>query len=318
MREKVFYRLYITIKEVSPDVSFDWILLGYNTSSGSITIKKDASDCSVTFCDKFSCDDTTLLTTTCIRMSNSVFAGLKKKGESKMIPDKSENTFRKKDSKNYDFSLDGKNIKIITLYAESAEDARNKIWIYDNKDFPLVLAMNMGVSLELYEANSCPDCSSSNTVKAKELESIIGKTWNNPDIFTLMYSGNSPCSLEPGFSNWSEIKWGRAINHDWTSLNYKCFERGVHLEIDDDTLVKLGLYNETIDLWNADWKQYKGALPFGLSFDMTRQGIEKLLGKPDELDPDQPIAIYKGKHLTVFYSSKDLNSATISHIEFGK
>jgi len=318
VREKAFYRLYITIKEISPDVSFDWVLLGYNCSSGSVTIKKDASDCANGFCDYFKSEDTTLLTTTSLRMSNAVFAGLKKKGEAKLIPDKNENTFQKKVGKSYDLLLDGKNIKINNIFAESVEDARNKIWVYDNKDFPLILAMNMGVSLELYEASSCPECSSESKVKAKELESIIGKPWNNEDIFSLLYAGNNSCYLEPGLGNWSEVKNWRTLNHDWTTLNYKCFEKGVHLEIDDDTLVKLGFYNEITDLWNADWKQYKGALPFGLNFEMTRQSIEKLLGSPDYINPDQPMVIYNSRKLTIQYSSKEPNSATISYMELGK
>lgn len=318
VREKAFYRLYITIKEISPDVSFDWVLLGYNCSSGSVTIKKDASDCANGFCNYFKSEDTTLLTTTSIRMSNPVYSSLKKKGEAKMIPEKSENTFKLLNGKNYDFTLDGKNIKVNTLFAQSVEDAGNKIWVYDNKDFPLVLAMNMGMSLELYEASSCPDCSFDNKVKAKELESIVGKSWNDPDIFSLLYAGNNSCSLEPGLGNWSEVKWGRSINHDWTTLNYKCFEKGVHLEIDDDTLKKLGLYNEITDLWNADWKQYKGPLPFGLNFEMTRQSIEKLLGAPDSINLDQPMVIYNSRKLTILYSSKEPNSAIISYIELGR
>src|SRR5665213_1371454 len=231
VRGKSFYRLYIIIKDISPDINLDWILLGYNSSSGSITIKKNAADCALQFDDDFESDDTTFVSTTCIRMSNSVYTGLKKSGAAKLIPDKSENTFQKKNGKNYDISLNGKNIKVSTIYAESINDWKDKIWIYDNKDFPLVLAMNMGVSLELYEVNTCPDCSSDNKVKGKELESIIGKKWNDPDIFSLIFSGTNPCPLEPGYENMAETKWGRTTNHEWTSLDYKCFEKGVHLVI---------------------------------------------------------------------------------------
>ncbi len=86
--------------------------------------------------------------------------------------------------------------------------------------------------------------------------------------------------------------------------NYSFKSEGVYLQFNtQDKLDAIFLYSEGV----GGFQQYKGDLPFGLTFQLTRKEVENILGPPDGSDNDYDVPAISKTNIFANYSSKDIS-----------
>jgi hypothetical protein len=97
----------------------------------------------------------------------------------------------------------------------------------------------------------------------KDGYSLLGKDIQSNEIQSYLSSFSEKPTI-------SEFDSGEHVFHDLE-------KNGISLSFIKGTLVHIFYYNFAID----GYSQYKGELPFQLSFDLTRREVESRIGKPD-------------------------------------
>jgi hypothetical protein len=101
---------------------------------------------------------------------------------------------------------------------------------------------------------------------------------------------------EPEVSKYSGGKYYYGFKKDGISLSFN----------KDDILQAIFLYNQGTE----GFTQYAGLLPYGLTFNMTKSEVEKILGTPGQGISSPPLfdgeksyhAYYYTKHLGIYYA----------------
>lgn len=83
---------------------------------------------------------------------------------------------------------------------------------------------------------------------------LAGKSITSPEVASLLHSNQ--CSI--------------------SGSHYLCYSAGIELSFDSNNRVILVVLNRT----RGDWKQYQGPLPEGISWNDTRDAVERKLGAP--------------------------------------
>lgn len=104
--------------------------------------------------------------------------------------------------------------------------------------------------------------------------------------------------------------------NDFTYYQFR--PKGMCLSFDvTDKLKSVHLYSEGSD----GYRQYKGELPFGLSFQLSRREVESVIGKPEDVgggDVVNYISFYTGCAIEYNSMKSDNMDARIRIITFGK
>ena len=299
------YKMYVILKEVFPQVKFDWIIMKSPCIRGSISMSTDAWKTADKQNNLFDPGDQKLSDQSCIWVSQYIFSSLKNNGEVKMTPDQIEKHYIRKAYKDLSVMVDGKPMNIHTLYTESDDSTKDKFWINDNKNSPVILKMDFGFKMELYEIRSVSEILPAMNIKGNDLQTLIGKTSFDPQIYYLTNQLSEPCFYTPEYKN--------ANGKETVSFHYLSQINGLKMEVVDDTLRSMEIYNFVKGDENG-WTKYVGELPGGITFDMKREDIEKLIGKPSNDLGMAKGATYGDRKMTLFYNSDDARKAKLVYI----
>ncbi|NVO02599.1 MAG: hypothetical protein HXX09_07820, partial [Bacteroidetes bacterium] len=142
------YQFIIRIINLKPDVSFSWEMTEPQNSKGKVNMSKEALATALKQNNFFKSGELFLTDMTTVWVSKKVFSSLKKAKPIliDLLNEEANLKFVKLDKKT--FLIDGvktKNIEVI--YAET--DLNQKYWILDSPDFPIILKMDLGWSIDL-------------------------------------------------------------------------------------------------------------------------------------------------------------------------
>ena len=87
------------------------------------------------------------------------------------------------------------------------------------------------------------------------------------------------------------------------------------MEIVNDTLRTMIIYNNVKGDENNSWTRYPGELPGGITFDMKREDIEKLIGKPNNSGISKTVG-YTDKNMILTYNNEDPKKGKLVNISF--
>jgi hypothetical protein len=147
-------KLQVMMKEVSNQVIFDFILRSMNSFYGRVIMTPNALKNGTKQYNYSIKGDITLTDATAVLMSQYVYSALKEAGEIKMAPDGKEKTYKIIKEQNYEVIKDGKKISVPAILVESDGAPKDMFLIADNKDFPIILRMNLGFMFDLEEVDS--------------------------------------------------------------------------------------------------------------------------------------------------------------------
>jgi len=298
------YKMYVMVKDVFPQIKFDWIIMKSPCIRGSIAMSSDAWKTADKQNNLFDPGDQKLNDQSCIWVSQYIYSSLKNNGEVKMTPDQVEKHYIRKVYKDYPITLDGKATTIKALYTESDDSTKDKFWINDNKNSPVILKMDFGYSMELYEICSVSQILPVMNIKGNDLPTLIGKSAFDPQIYYLLTQLSEPCAYTVDY----KISNGK----ETVSFHYLGQINGIKMEVVNDTLKSMEIYNNVKGDENG-WTRYVGELPGGINFDMKREDIEKILGPPNILVGDVG---YTDKNMMLKYNSDDRKKAKLISISF--
>jgi hypothetical protein len=88
------------------------------------------------------------------------------------------------------------------------------------------------------------------------------------------------------------------------------------MEIVNDTVQTMVIYNNVKGDENSGWTRYPGELPGGINFDMKREEIEKLIGKPTNNPGTSKTVSYNDRHFILTYNSEDPKKGKIVSIAY--
>jgi hypothetical protein len=177
-------------------------------------------------------------------------------------------------------------------------------YLFKSKLFPLIERESelRGQAIDFKDSNVSETgvppvkCNSSgaavaSTHNAAPLSSMLGKSINNAQI-KVWLSELGACTKA-------------VINRFDDSYYYSFKSEGISLCFSnpDNRLTAIILYSEGAD----HFRQYKGDLPFGLSFQLTRREVESILGQPEEFGGNGVIEYwtrYSSKGIGVTYKGK--------------
>lgn len=142
------YQFIVKIINLKPDVVFTWEMTEPQSSKGKVNMSKEALATAVKQNNFFKSGELFLTDMTTVWVSKKVFSSIKK-GKPILIDLLNEEAnlkFIKLEKKS--FLIDGiktKNIEV--LYAET--DLNHKYWILNCPEFPIILKMDLGWSIDL-------------------------------------------------------------------------------------------------------------------------------------------------------------------------
>lgn len=142
------YQFIIKIINLKPDVVFSWEMTEPQNSKGKVNMSKEALATAIKQNNFFKSGEFFFTDMTTVWVSKKVFSSLKKAKPIliDLLNEEANLKFVKLDKKTV--LIDGiktKNIEVI--YAET--DLSQKYWILDCPDFPIILKMDLGWSIDL-------------------------------------------------------------------------------------------------------------------------------------------------------------------------
>jgi hypothetical protein len=148
-------KLNVMIREVSNQVIFDFTLRSLNSFYGRVIMTPNALKNGTKQYNYTRQGDVTLTNATAIWMSQYVYTTLKDSGEIKMAPDGKEKVYKRVRYQDYEVIKDGKKISIPAFMVLSdGDNPKDMFLIADNKNFPIILQMNLGFKFDLSEIDS--------------------------------------------------------------------------------------------------------------------------------------------------------------------
>src|ERR1039458_785792 len=290
------YKMWVMIKDVFPEPVFDWLILNDKCIQGRIKISSEAWKTADKEYNHRDPGYQKLSEQTCIWVSQYIYSSLKNNGDVKMTPDQNEKHYVKKEYQDYPVKIDGKQGTVHCMYLESDDATKDKFWIADAKTTPIILKMNFGFSMELYEINSVARILPQFNPKGSELAEMPGKSLYDPLVYAMTHPIGDSCDFLPVY---------KAANES-VSFIYKCQANGYMAFVVNDILGNLNIYNNIKGDEENSWTKYIGELPYGINFDMKREAVEKVLGAPSGPGGVEPNGFeYKDKNMIVFYNSND-------------
>jgi hypothetical protein len=135
---------------------------------------------------------------------------------------------------------------------------------------------------------------------------FVGCEPQNTSIEHLVGLGISSDNVQ-NFLDKLEAKPEITQSESWYTYDYK--SKGIRLRFDkgNGNLLAIFLFSEL----TQDYRQYRGEMPYNLSFDDTRIEVEKKLGEPGSTEEGKPYinttSQWFDKGLNVTYMTKDIN-----------
>jgi hypothetical protein len=142
------YQFIVKIINLKPDVVFSWEMTEPQNSKVKVNMSKEALATALKQNNFFKSGELFLTDMTTVWISKKVFSSLKKEKPIliDLLNEEANLKFVKLEKKT--FLIDGiktKNIEVI--YAET--DLNQKYWILDSPEFPIILKMDLGWSIDL-------------------------------------------------------------------------------------------------------------------------------------------------------------------------
>jgi hypothetical protein len=143
-------------------------------------------------------------------------------------------------------------------------------------------------------------------IAALAISLFAGCIQQNTKIENLVGLGISSDDVQK-FLDELEAKPEISQNEFWNTYDYK--SKGIRLRFDkgNGNLLAIFLFSEL----TQDYRQYRGQMPYNLSFDDTRIEVEKKLGEPGSTEEGKPYinttSQWFDKGLNVTYMTKDIN-----------
>jgi hypothetical protein len=207
----------------------------------------------------------------------------------------------------------GGDVVLFTKTAETGTTGKNKnmvvsegtVWRNDPQLAQSIAISDIASAIVAKEYEKNP-----NATPEEFAADIFGTPATQPDSTQASPNAGTPLSsmLGQGIDS-AEIKtWLSSLGTpeiDKTSAgdNYSFKSEGVYLQFNtQDKLDAIFLYSEGV----GGFQQYKGDLPFGLTFQLTRKEVENILGPPDGSDNDYDVPAISKTNIFANYSSKDI------------
>ncbi len=302
------YKLWVMVKDVFPEPVFDWLILNDKCVQGRIKISSEAWKTADKQNNLFDPGYQKLNEQTCIWVSQYIYSSLKNNGDVKMTPDQNEKHYVRKDYQDFPVKIDGQAATIHCMYLESDDASKDKFWINDTKNTPVIIKMNFGFSMELYEINTVAKILPQLVLKGSELAALPGKSLYDPQVYALTHPIGDSCDFIP---NYQPAKAG-------ITFIYKCQANGYAALVKDDILGSINIFNNIKGDDDNSWTKYAGELPYGLTFDMKREAIEKLIGAATKSSVGANSFDYTDKGLILSYNSDDVKKAKLKSITLYK
>ncbi len=295
------YQLWVMVHDVLPEVTFSWLILNDKCPQGHIKISADAWRTADKQNNLFDPGYQKLSEQTCIWVSQYVFASLKNNGDVKMTPDQNEKHYVRKDYQDFPVKINGTAATIHCMHVESDDATKDQFFIADAKQTPIILKMNFGFSMELFEINSVARILPALNLKGTELLALPGKSLYDPQVYSFTHPVGDSCDFIPIYKPTKE----------GVTFIYKCQANGYQASVMNDVLGSLEVYNTIKGDDDLSWTKYPGELPYGLTFDLKREAIEKLLGTSAKTSIRPNSYEYLDKHIIVTYTSDDVKKAKL-------
>lgn len=232
----------------------------------------------------FKSGDIDLNKETSVWVSNDVFNGLKSNKKIMLNTGKGEKVFESKEKTIIKAILNDTSIIVIPVLYVTTENEDEILWIHNNKDNPIILKMNLSFNIELKEIHT-------SLIKEIDFRKIPGKLINDTAAKILLKKMIGSCYLN---KDETLLYDNKIYNHK----TFLCQQEGLKVSTENDTIISLQIYNLHIDDKNK-WSKYEGKLPFKLDFDLTKEEIEKLLGKADEENLEKTLCKYSKQKLII-------------------
>ena len=195
------YKMYVIMKDVFPFVKFDWIIMKNPCIRGTISMSSEAWKTADKQNNLFDPGDQKLNDQSCLWLSQYIYSSLKNNGDVKMTSDQIEKNYSRKGYKDYPVILDGKAKTIKTLYTESDDSTKDKFWIIDNINTPVIAKMDFGYKMELVEIRSVSQILPVLNIKGDDLSKLLGKSSFDPQIYFLLNQLSEACFYTVDYKN---------------------------------------------------------------------------------------------------------------------
>jgi len=147
------------------------------------------------------------------------------------------------------------------------------------------------------------------TIAGSKLINLPGRSIHDSLIQKLIYSGVAACVPLPSDLD-SQVNKDGIVSYQAILSDYVFPDYGMTLIFHDEILYRIVFYNQSYNMRGQNWRKYPGELPYGLSFDMSRNKVSRLLGTSDT-NGDISCDDYNNKGLRIQYSSDDREHASI-------
>lgn len=294
------YEFSVKPAETKPDLVFDWYMTHESDMYGSVVIKKDAlakatkqKNTFTASADAYRQDVLSDMTTVVI--SREVFKSLKAGKPTTMNTGSGDKTFRMKETQSFTFEMDGAEKKEKVIYIES-EDGSEKFWVMDN-ELPLILKMQLNFIIELQEVVTIEPIT--------DLGGLVGQLITSPPAQSLLNRTKSSC--------WMEIEDLSTDTEPSLYREYFCPTEGIRVKTHNHVINQVLVYRQGAEHEDRYWKQGEAIkLPGGITPQMTRGEIEKILGKPVEGNNLPDLCSYPDHNLFVYYEMVDPDGMEVS------
>ena len=149
------YQFIITIKKLENGITFDWQMTTPINKKGTVEMSKEATENATALFNYFAGGLTKLTDKTSVWISQDVWKDMHDDDEMVMLSldDQEETAFFREDGEVYKTTQNTTAIELKTSTLRSLTDLQT-ITIWENEEFPIILKMDLGWTIELKEITS--------------------------------------------------------------------------------------------------------------------------------------------------------------------
>lgn len=146
--ELVNYSLDITFRELSPKLSFDFVMTNMDYTKGSVQMEENACKTAHTVTGQFQNGKSVYADRTCMVLSLEVYRDLLEASKSKITIDGEEVEFMVLNNEDYKFEKGNGHVTETVMHCANADKSR-QIWVWKNPQLPLIMKITGNPTMEL-------------------------------------------------------------------------------------------------------------------------------------------------------------------------
>ena len=146
--EMVNYSLDITFKELTPKLSFDFVMTNMDYTKGSVELDESVKKSSYAYTDQFVAGKTIYTDKSCMVLSVQAYRDLLEAGKARINWNGEDIEFKTVSNEEYSFEKGNGQI-VETVIHCSNESKTKQFWVWKNPELPLIMKTKGSPSMEL-------------------------------------------------------------------------------------------------------------------------------------------------------------------------